>query len=81
MTSDRGCRVCRPVRRPEADLADLDELLEQLDEMEHQALGSAERILELRGRIETHGEIEISLGIEPPAIASEDSGESNEDES
>jgi hypothetical protein len=43
MTSDRGCRVCRPVRRPEADLADLDELLEQQDEMEHQALGFAER--------------------------------------
>ena len=41
-----------------------------------------ERIDELRGRIEIlMDEIEISLGIEPPVIASEDAGESDEEES
>ena len=40
------------------------------------------RIDELRGRIEIlMDEIEISLGIEPPMIASEDAGESDEEES
>jgi len=34
------------------DLADLDDLLEQPDEVEQQTLGAAERIDELRGRIE-----------------------------
>jgi hypothetical protein len=64
------------------DLADLDDLLEQLDEVEHETLGAAERIDELRGRIELlEIEIEISLGIEPPVIASEDAGESDEEES
>ena len=64
------------------DLADLDDLLEQLDEVEHETLGAAERIDELRGRIEVlMDEIEISLGIEPHVIASEDAGESDEEES
>ena len=64
------------------DLADLDDLLEQLDEVEQETLGAAERIDELRGRIEIlMDEIEISLGIEPSVIASEDAGESDEDES
>ena len=64
------------------DLADLDDLLEQLDEVEHATLGAAERIDELRGRIEIlMDEIENSLGIEPSVIASEDAGESDEDES
>ena len=64
------------------DLADLDDLLEQLDEVEQETLGAAERIYELRGRIEIlMDEIEISLGIEPPVIASEDAGESDEEES
>ena len=50
--------------------------------MEHATLGAAERIDELRGRIEIlMDEIEISLGIEPSVIASEDVGESDEDES
>ncbi len=62
------------------DLADLDDLLEQLDEVEQETLGAAERIEELRGRIEIlMDEIEISLGIEPPVIASEDAGESDEE--
>ena len=64
------------------DLADLDDLLEQLDGVEQETLGAAERIQELRGRIEIlMDEIEISLGIEPPVIASEDAGESDEEES
>ena len=64
------------------DLADLDDLLEQLDEVEHETLGAAGGIAELRGRIELlMDEIEISLGIEPPVIASEDAGESDEEES
>jgi ribosome assembly protein YihI (activator of Der GTPase) len=53
------------------DLADLDDLLEQLDEVEHETSSATERIDELRGRIEIlMDEIEISLGIEPPVIAS-----------
>ena len=64
------------------DLADLDDLLEQLDEVEHETFSATERIDELRGRIEIlMDEIEISLGIEPPVIASEDAGESDEEES
>jgi len=64
------------------DLVDLDDLLEQLDEVEQETLGATERTEELRGRIEIlMDEIEISLGIEPPVIASEDAGESDEDES
>jgi hypothetical protein len=50
-------------------------------QVEHETLGATERIDELRGRIETlMDEIEISLGIEPPMIASEDAGESDDDE-
>jgi len=64
------------------DLADLDDLLEQLDEVEQETLGATERTEELRGRIEIlMDEIEISLGIEPPVIASEDAGESDDVES
>ena len=64
------------------DLADLDDLLEQLDEVEQETSAVTERIDELRGRIEIlMDEIEISLGIEPPVIASEDAGESDEEES
>ena len=64
------------------DLVDLDDLLEQLDGVEQETLGATERTEELRGRIEIlMDEIEISLGIEPPVIASEDAGESDEDES
>jgi peptidoglycan hydrolase CwlO-like protein len=64
------------------DLADLDDLLEQLDEVEQETLAVTERIDELRGRIEIlMDEIENSLGIEPSVIASEDVGESDEDES
>ena len=62
------------------DLADLDDLLEQPDEVEQQTLGAAERIDELRGRIEIlMDEIGISLGIEPSVIAAEDAGESDEE--
>ena len=51
------------------DLADLDELLGRLDEMEPETSAAAERIDELRGRIEIlMDEIEISLGFEPPPI-------------
>ena len=61
---------------------DLADLLEQLDEVEHATFSTTERIDELRGRIEIlMDEIEISLGIEPPVIASEDAGESDEEES
>jgi hypothetical protein len=50
--------------------------------VEHETLGAAERIDELRGRIEIlMDEIEIGLGIEPPVIASEDAGDSGEEES
>ena len=62
------------------DLVDLDDLLEQLDEVEQETLVATERTEELRGRIEIlMDEIEISLGIEPPVIASEDAGESDEE--
>ena len=62
------------------DLADLDDLLEQLDEVEQETLGAAEKIDELRGRIEVlMDEIEISLGIEPSMIAAEDAGESDQE--
>ena len=51
-------------------------------QVEHETLGATERIDELRGRIEIlMDEIEISLGIEPPVIASEDAGDSGEEES
>jgi hypothetical protein len=64
------------------DLADLDDLLEQLDQVEHETFSAPERVDELRGRIEVlMDEIEISLDIEPPVIASEDAGESDEEES
>ena len=64
------------------DLADLDDLLEQLDQVEHETFSAPERVDELRGRIEIlMDEIEISLDIEPPVIASEDAGESDEEES
>jgi ribosome assembly protein YihI (activator of Der GTPase) len=82
--STRSARCGDPTPRPSRgwNLADLDDLLEQLDEVEHETLGAAERIDELRGRIEVlMDEIEISLGIEPPVIASEDAGESDEEES
>ena len=56
------------------DLADLDELLSRLDTIEPETAVEAERIDELRGRIEIlMDEIEISLGIEPtPIIPTED---------
>jgi len=48
------------------DLAGLDELLARLDSAEPATAGEAERIEELRGRIEIMmDEIEIGLGIEP----------------
>lgn len=51
------------------DLADLDELLGRLDEMEPETAAAAERIDEVRGRIEIlMDEIEISLGLDPPPI-------------
>jgi len=51
------------------DLADLDDLLGRLDEMDPETPAAAERIDELRGRIEIlMDEIKISLGIEPPPI-------------
>ena len=53
------------------DLAQLDALLGRLDDTEPVTAGEAERIDELRGRIEIlMDEIEISLGIEPPAFFS-----------
>ena len=64
------------------DLADLDGLLARLEDMEPQTSAETERIDELRARIEIlMDEIEISLGIEPPMIASEGAGESDEEES
>jgi ribosome assembly protein YihI (activator of Der GTPase) len=55
------------------DLADLDGLLGRLDDAEPETAGEAERIDELRGRIEIlMDEIEISLGIEPPRFNSPD---------
>ena len=51
------------------DLEDLDDLLGQLDEMTPDTSAAAERIDELRGRIEIlMDDIETNLGIEPPAI-------------
>ncbi len=51
------------------DLADLDNLLAQLDELAPETAAETERVDELRGRIEIlMDEIEITLGIEPPAI-------------
>ena len=53
------------------DLADLDELLGRLETIEPETADEAEQIAELRGRIEIlMDEIEISLGIEPPAFYS-----------
>lgn len=53
------------------DLADLDDLLGRLETIEPETAVEAERIDELRGRIEIlMDEIEISLGIEPPAFYS-----------
>jgi ribosome assembly protein YihI (activator of Der GTPase) len=53
------------------DLAGLDELLSRLDGTEPATAGEVERIDELRGRIEIMmDEIEIGLGIEPPAFYS-----------
>ena len=55
------------------DLADLDDLLARLEDMEPQTSAQAERIDELRARIEIlMDEIEISLGTEPPPVTSED---------
>lgn len=53
------------------DLADLDTLLGRLETIDPETAVEAERIDELRGRIEIlMDEIEISLGIEPPAFYS-----------
>ena len=63
------------------DLADLDELLGRLDGTEPATAGEAERIDELRGRIEIlMDEIEISLGIEPPAFYSPEDLDNDPDE-
>ena len=52
------------------DLVVLDDLLGKLDEMHPDTSGEAERVEELRGRIEIlMDEIDISLGIEPAQIA------------
>jgi hypothetical protein len=60
------------------DLADLDDLLARLarlDDVEPQTSAESERIDELRGRIEIlMDEIEISLGIDPNPITTEDLG-------
>jgi hypothetical protein len=62
-------------------LAGLDELLGRLDGTEPATAGQAERIDELRGRIEVlMDEIEISLGIEPPAFYSPEDLENGLDE-
>jgi len=51
------------------DLADLDDLLGRLEDIEPQTSAAAERVDEVRGRVEIlMDEIEISLGIEPAAI-------------
>ena len=71
----------RRTRPAEAGLADLGDLLEQLDEVENETFSATERLDELRGRIEIlMDEIKISVGIEPPVIASEDAGESDWEE-
>ena len=63
------------------DLADLDALLARLDTIETETAGEAERIDELRGRIEVlMDEIEISLGIEPPAFYSPEDMDTGPDE-
>ena len=55
------------------DLADLDDILARLEDMEPQTSAEIERIDELRGRIEVlMDEIEISLGIEPTPLTTED---------
>ena len=64
-----------------SDLADLDELLGRLDDAEPGTTDEAERIDELRGRVEIlMDEIEISLGIEPPAFDSLDDLDNGVDE-
>ena len=63
------------------DLADLDDLLGTLDTIEPETAVEAERIDELRGRIEIlMDEIEISLGIEPPAFYSPEDLDTGPDE-
>ena len=56
-------------------------LLGRLDDIEPETAGEAERIDELRGRIEIlMDEIEISLGIEPPAFYSPEDLDTGPDE-
>lgn len=56
--------------RQKLDLVVLDDLLGELDDMGSDTSADAERIDELRGRIEIlMDEIDISLGIEPAPIA------------
>jgi hypothetical protein len=63
------------------DLADLDDLLGRLETIEPGTAVEAERIDELRGRIEIlMDEIEISLGIEPPAFYSPEDLDTGPDE-
>jgi ribosome assembly protein YihI (activator of Der GTPase) len=63
------------------DLADLDTLLGRLDTIQTETAGEAERIDELRGRIEIlMDEIEIGLGIEPPAFYSPEDLDTGPDE-
>ena len=51
------------------ELADLDDCLAELDDMDTATAGDGENLDELRGRIEIlMDEIEIMLGLEPPAI-------------
>jgi hypothetical protein len=55
------------------DLVVLDDLLGELDDMDSDTAAEAERIDEVRGRIEIlMDEIDISLGIEPAPIAGYD---------
>ena len=63
------------------DLADLDTLLGRLETIDPETAVDAERIDELRGRIEIlMDEIEISLGIEPPAFYSPEDLDTGPDE-
>jgi hypothetical protein len=63
------------------DLADLDTLLGRLETIDPETAVEAERIDELRGRIEIlMDEIEISLGIEPPAFYSPEDLDTGPDE-
>jgi hypothetical protein len=63
------------------DLAGLDELLVRLNGTEPATPGEAERIDELRGRIEIMmDEIEIGLGIEPPPFYSPEDRDNGPDE-